>query len=63
MVVRRLLGAGGISIDNATHTLLMRKADGNHALYTFGNYSASAGAPAAKLIYDCLLYTSDAADE
>ena len=44
--------AGGISIDNATHTLLMRKADGNHALYTFGNYSASAGAPAAKLIYD-----------
>ena len=44
--------AGGISIDNATHTLLMRKADGNHALYTFGNYSASAGAPAAKLIYE-----------
>ena len=41
-----------ISIDNATHTLLMRKADGNHALYTFGNYSASAGAPAAKLIYE-----------
>lgn len=43
---------GRISIDNATHTLLMRKADGNHALYTFGNYSASAGAPAAKLIYE-----------
>lgn len=30
----------------------MQKADGNHALYTFGNYSASAGAPTAKLIYE-----------
>lgn len=44
--------AGGISVDNATHTLLMQKADGNYALYTFGNYSASAGAPTAKLIYE-----------
>lgn len=44
--------AGGISIDNATHTLLMQKADGNYALYTFGNYSASAGVPTAKLIYE-----------
>ncbi len=44
--------AGGISVDNATHTLLMRKSDGSYALYTFGNYSASAGAPTAKLIYE-----------
>lgn len=48
--------AGGISIDNATHTLLMRDeraASGSkYRLYTFANYSASAGAPTARLIYE-----------
>lgn len=49
--------AGGISIDNATHTLLMLNEnptgadDCKYKLYTFGNYSATAGAPTAKLIY------------
>lgn len=47
--------AGGISIDNATHTMLMRDenpaSDSKYKLYTFGNYSASAGAPAARLVY------------
>ena len=49
--------AGGISIDNATHTLLMRNEniagsdDSKYKIYTFSNYSASAGSPAAKLVY------------